>query len=268
MLTTEELSGYLQRVGFDAGTDTTPETLAALARAHALSIPFENIEAFLGRRVSLDPPAVFDKLVRRRLGGWCFEQNLLLGSALRALGFDVTDLAGRVLWGRTADAVTPRTHRALLVRDADRQWLVDVGFGGQSITGALDMARTDAQRVGHDCFRLSPSGSGQLLMVRIRGEWLPMYRFDLQPQLPVDFEAANFQLCQDPASHFTQALMLSRAAEDGRHALRDRELAFHDQAGQTTRRSLRDSAEVLGVLESVFGLRLDAATAQQLRAKF
>src|SRR5690606_39526463 len=57
MLTTEELSGYMERVGFDAGTDTTPETLAALARAHALSIPFENREAFLGRRVRLDPPA-------------------------------------------------------------------------------------------------------------------------------------------------------------------------------------------------------------------
>lgn len=267
MLTKEELSGYLRRVGLDAGADATPQTLSALARAHALSIPFENIEAFLGRRVDLAPPAVFDKLVRRRLGGWCFEQNLLLGSALRALGFDVTDLAGRVLWGRSADAVTPRTHRALLVRTAGRQWLVDVGFGGQSISGALDMARTDAQQVGHDWFQLSPFGSEHLLTVRIRGEWQPMYRFDLQPQLPVDFEAANFQLCQDPASHFTQSLMLSLAAEDGRHALRDRELAFHDREGQTTRRTLQDGAEVLQVLETVFGLQPDAATAEQLRAK-
>lgn len=261
-------SAYFARIGYEGAVDPTPQTMAALTRRHAQSIPFENIDAYLGRRVSLDVATVVDKLVHARRGGWCFEQNLLLGEALRTLGFDVTDLAARVLWGRDADAITPRTHRALMVRAADRVWLADVGFGGQTMTGILDMQRTDAQQVDHDHFMLQRQGDERLLSVRIRDEWLPMYRFDLQPQLPVDFEAANFQLCQDPASHFTQVLIASLAAPDGRHALRGRELAFHDHAGNTTRRELRDATEFLEVLREVFGLQLDQETQQALRVKF
>lgn len=267
MLDAVQLAGYLRRIRFDVATDATPAALAAVAAAHARSIAFENIDAFLGRRVSLDPEVVYAKLVQSGRGGWCFEQNLLLGAALRAIGFDVTDLAGRVLWGRGVDAVTPRTHRALLVRTAGRRWLADVGFGGQSLSGALDLDARDVQQVGNDRFRLEPlAGSDLLLSVHIRDQWLPMYRFDLQPQLAVDFEAANFQLCVDPASHFTKSLVLSLAAVDGRHALRDRDLVFHQAGGASTRTELQ-AAEVPGVLGEVFGLQLDPATEQALRAR-
>ena len=262
-----DLPAYLQRIGHQGGIDATPDTLAALARGHALTIAFENIDAFLGLRVSLDPAEVFDKLVRRGRGGWCFEQNLLLGEALRSLGFDVTDLAGRVLWGRDLDAVTPRTHRALLVRIDGRDWLADVGFGGQTVTGALELASREVQQVGHDHFRLDTSDGEHLLSVRIRGEWLPMYRFDLQPQWPVDFEAANFQLCMDPASHFTQRLTLSLAAIDGRHAMRGRELAFHAATGHTSRRDVGGADEALKVMQQVFGLQLDASTRAALATR-
>lgn len=262
-----DLPAYLQRIGHEGDIDVTPATLAALASGHARSIPFENIDALAGRRVSLDPDEVFDKLVRRGRGGWCFEQNLLLGEGLRALGFDVTDLAGRVLWGRGVEAVTPRTHRALLVRIDGCDWLADVGFGGQSVTGALELSSREVQQVGHDHFRIGALDGDQLLSVRIRGEWLPMYRFDLQPQWPVDFEAANFQLCTDPASLFTQQLTLSLAATDGRHALRGRELVFHDAAGNTRRRELGSADELLAAVRDVFGLALDPPTHAALAAK-
>ncbi len=267
MMSRTQLQDYLRRIGLEASADPSPQGLATLAHGHAHAIPFENIDAFLGRRVSLALDDVVAKLVHARRGGWCFEQNLLLGEALRALGYAVTDLAGRVLWGRGEDAITPRTHRALRVDVADRHWLVDVGFGGQTLCGALDMASVEPQQVGDDWFRLARLGDERLLSVRIRGEWLPMYRFDLQPQLPVDFEAANFQLCMDPASHFTQALVLSRAAPEGRHALRGQELAFHDRTGHTTRRTLAGSAETLGAITGVFGVQFDTATRAALARK-
>src|SRR5690606_41677327 len=66
-------------------------------------------------------------------------------------------------------------------------------------------------RVGHDLYRLARLGNGErLLWVSIRGEWQPMYRFDLQPQLPIDFEAANFQLCMDPRSEEHTSELQSR----------------------------------------------------------
>ena len=87
------LSAYFERIAYDGPRAASREALARVAWRHALSIPFENLDPFLGIRVSLDPEAVAEKLVARRRGGWCFEHNLLLGNALREMGFDVRDLA-------------------------------------------------------------------------------------------------------------------------------------------------------------------------------
>ncbi len=262
-----DLSAYFARIGYTGARAPTRDTLAAVVARHALAIPFENIDAFIGRRISLDAAAVEDKLVRRGRGGWCFEQNLLLGEALRAMGFDVTDFAGRVVWGRGADALAPRTHRLLRVRVEDQEWLADVGFGGQMLAGILDLRSDLAQRDSHAQFRLSRLGGERLLATLVRGEWLPMYRFDEQPQLPVDFEAANFQLVHDPASHFTQRLVVSNLSAAGRHVLRGGELVWHDNAGSTTRREIGDATGTTTVLREVFGLNIDADTTAALVAR-
>src|ERR1019366_5805313 len=70
--TLKDLDAYLARIGHDG-----PVTLAGLHRSHATSIPFENFESSAGRAVSLEPSHLEEKLVARRRGGYCFEQNLL-----------------------------------------------------------------------------------------------------------------------------------------------------------------------------------------------
>lgn len=261
------LDAYLARIGYDGPRALTRDTLAGIVYRHTLSIPFENIDAFLGRRVSLDPAAVAGKLVDQLRGGWCFEQNLLLGEALRKLGFDVVDLAGRVLLGRPVDAVTPRTHRVLLVNVGGRSWLADAGFGAQlTLTGILDLDVEDAQPTPHGSFRLPRLGNERRLEILVDGAWLPLFRFDLQPQLPVDFEAANFQLVHDPASSFTQRLGVSVATAGGRHGLRGLELTLQDRSGTVMRREVT-AGEAVDALRQVFRLRIDEQTAMQLVEK-
>jgi N-hydroxyarylamine O-acetyltransferase len=252
-----DLLAYFSRIGHAGGREPSAGLLAELVLRHASEIPFENIDAYTGRRVSLDPQLVSDKLVHGRRGGWCFEQNLLLGQILRTLGFDVMDLAGRVLWNRPRDAVTGRTHRALLVRVAGRSLLVDVGFGGHTLTAPLDLALEGAQQTPHEPFRLGRLDGDYLVESLIRGEWQPLFRFDLHPQLPIDFEAANYQLAHDPGSHFTQGLVATRVAADGRHILRGRELLFHELGGETRRETLADAAAVIAALREVFGIEVD-----------
>lgn len=261
-----DVAAYLGRIGYVGQRAPTRPLLADIVLRHAMSIPFENLDAFTGRRVSLDPAQVEGKLVHGRRGGWCFEQNLLLGEALRALGFDVTDLAARVLWGRPHDAITPRTHRLLRVRAGEGDWLVDAGFGGHTLTGVLDLASETSQETPHEPFRLRRLNDAErVLESLIAGEWRPLCRFDLQPQLPIDFEAANYQLAHDPASHFTQGLVVSRVAADGRHVLRGMELGFHALAGGTRREVLRDADEAHDALREVFGIDVDALPALRQR---
>lgn len=261
-----DLAGYLARIGYDGPRAATHAVLADIALRHASAIPYENIDAYLGRRISLEPADVERKLTGGTRGGWCFEHNLLLGNALRVLGFDVTDLAARVLWNRPAGVATARTHRLLLVPVEGRQYLVDAGFAGQTLTGVLSMDTEDAQATPHEPFRLRRVDGYRLMESLIRGEWLPLCRFEMLPQLPIDFEAANFQLVHDPASLFTQMLVISRAAPRGRHVLRGNELAFHALDGTTERETLADSAALLRTLRDVFGI--EAPDARHLAEKF
>ena len=138
-MTTFDLDAYLQRIGFVGSRSPDLATLKAVVLAHAQGIAFENLDPFLGRDVHLDLESLQRKLVHGRRGGYCFEQNLLLDHALRSLGYQTTGLAGRVLWMRPEDAVTTRSHMLLRVDLDGQTYLVDVGFGGMTLTGVLEL---------------------------------------------------------------------------------------------------------------------------------
>src|SRR6266702_8874091 len=94
-----DIEAYLARIGFPGERGPTVATLRALQFAHTTSIPFENLDSVLGRPVPLDLESLQDKLVRRRRGGYCYENVGLFAAALERLGFGVTALQGRVLMG-------------------------------------------------------------------------------------------------------------------------------------------------------------------------
>jgi N-hydroxyarylamine O-acetyltransferase len=124
-----DLSAYLERITLKTAPTADIDGLAQIQRAHRLTIPFENLDVKLGRGISLDPVHVFDKLVTRRRGGYCFEQNSLFLRALHAIGFEARPLLARV-WMMAPDGVPPRTHTLNLVRIDGKDWIADAGFGG------------------------------------------------------------------------------------------------------------------------------------------
>ena len=111
-----DLDAYLKRIGYTGSRAPTLDTLRALHLNHALSIPFENIDVLRGMPIELDPDSLERKLVHEGRGGYCFEQNLLFGRVLMALGFSVQRLVARVLWQRPDDGTQPRTHMLLFVQ--------------------------------------------------------------------------------------------------------------------------------------------------------
>ena len=252
-----DLAAYLTRIGTPDADRADLPTLRAIVAGHARAIAFENLDAFTGREIGLDPADLAAKLVAGRRGGWCFEQNLLLRGALDELGFRTTGLAGRVLWRRPADApLPPRGHMLLQVDLDEGPHIVDVGFGGVTLTGVLALAPEREQATPHEPFRLWPDGTGFRMQAKVAGDWTTLYRFDLTEQCLADYEVTNWYLAHHPASHFVNSLMADRPDTDRRYALNDRMLSVHHLGGRTERRELRTTAEIRTALAEQFLLDL------------
>lgn len=252
-----DLDAYLQRIGVRTPVAPDLQTLRTIIAAHVATIPFENLDPFLGVPPSLDIASVQRKLVHDHRGGYCFEQNRLLSDALRALGFVVTDLAARVLWGQPEDAITARTHMLLRVEAEGKSWLADVGFGGNTPTGPLEFVPEVEQATPHESFRLTHHDDADWrLQLFIADAWKTLYRFDLQPQFAADYRVGNWWTSTNPDSHFVTGVSAARAPAGRRLALRNREFAVHAAGGATARHTLHDAGAIRAVLENEFLIRL------------
>jgi N-hydroxyarylamine O-acetyltransferase len=251
-----ELDAYLARIGYAGPRTATIDTLEAVHALHPAAIPFENLNPLLGWPVSLDVDSLQAKLVTGGRGGWCFEHNTLFHHALEALGFSVTSLAARVLWNASPNSpIGPRSHMLLLVDLGGTPYIADVGFGGNVLTAPLRLDPHIAQPTPHEPHRLLPLEHGFVLEASWSGEWKPLYRFTMEPQLPADYEVSNWYLCHHPSSFFRQMLIAARVTADGRYALRNNALAIHRKS-KTEKRTLADPAALRSSLENDFALQL------------
>lgn len=252
-----DLNAYLQRIGLRQPVAPNLQTLRAIIAAHVAAIPFENLDPFLGISPALDIASVQRKLVRDHRGGYCFEQNRLLSDALRAIGFAVTDLAARVLWGQPEDAITARTHMLLRVEIGGKPWLADAGFGGNTPTGPIEFTSDIEQTTPHEPFRLiRRDDSDWRLQLFAADTWQTLYRFDLQPQFPADYRVGNWWTSSNPNSHFVTGLTAARAPVGRRLTLRNRQFAEHTAGGATIKRTLAATAEIRTVLQDGFQIHL------------
>jgi N-hydroxyarylamine O-acetyltransferase len=253
-----QLDRYFARIGYDGPRLPTLDVLRAIQRLHPQSIPFENLDPLTGRRVQLDPAAIEAKLVDGRRGGYCFEQNRLFAQALAELGFHVTPLIARVMWGRDANAVTARTHMLLRIDLDDVAWIADVGFGRATPTGPLRIVTGEPQHTPHETFRLADAWRGALdLEVNSGDRWTKTYRFDLQPAEWIDYEVANWYTSTWPESLFVNDLVVCNTQPEGRTILLNTKLSVTDTRGGRAERTLADAAELATCLRDVFGI--DAA---------
>jgi arylamine N-acetyltransferase len=264
-MTEGQLGAYLRRI--DVGhllaerAGPSVKLLESVVAGHNRNIPFESLDPVLGRPVAdLRTAALVEKLVHRRRGGYCYEHNGLLSGALLALGYDVAALTGRVVWMRPEDAPTaPRTHVALVVTlpDTAERYLVDVGFGGQTLSSPIRFDEDAPQQTRHEPYRLVPAGEGRRrLEAEIGGAWQPLYVLEPDIQQRVDLEVGSWYVSTHPDSGFVRGLSAALVTDDARWNLRGRVLRVHRRAGGSERTVLASAAEVVEVLTGRFGIDL------------
>jgi N-hydroxyarylamine O-acetyltransferase len=264
---------YLERIAYTHAAAPATQApslplLAALHEAHLLAVPFENLSIHYGQPIILDEAALYDKIVRRRRGGFCYELNGLFAWLLRRLGYTVDLLSAEV--AETDGFSAPFDHLTLRVRDLDgsdgADWLADVGFG-DSFRRPLRMlpglAQDGADGYDYRLRELSP----WLMLERcdaalpastlddLDAGWEPQYRFTLRPHALSDFvERCDYQQTS-PQSHFTQRRICSLALPDGRISLSDLRLITTIQ-GQREERMLGSEQEYRATLAQRFGVVL------------
>jgi N-hydroxyarylamine O-acetyltransferase len=252
-----DLGAYFDRIGYSGSAEPTLATLRALTELHPAAIPFEAIDVLLDRGIDISPAAVDAKLIGRRRGGYCYEQNGLFARVLRAIGFEVESLASHVRWmSEPGTPPPPLTHRVLRVTIDGVPWLADVGFGSCVPTSPLRMDVSDPQPTRHETFRIVRVGPQWLLQALVEDSWKPVYSIAAEPWLEGQYEMANWYTSTHPTSHFRHRLIVTRTTSEARFILADGRLTIRRPGGTAEKRYL-DPDGIMAALESIFLLPVE-----------
>lgn len=246
------LDRYLERINFQGQPTVDLDCLGALHRHHVMSIPFEATDIHFGQRISLEPGHIYDKVINRRRGGFCYELNYLFHTLLRRIGFKSSIIAAVV--NNDGHYGAPFDHMSIVV-ELDGPWLLDVGFGDLSFKpiriqpGNIQSGRDNdflLEETGPDAFMLLAAKPGSK-------DFTPKYRFDLRPRSLEDF-AEECRLKQNaPESYFVRNFVCTLPTEDGRKTIWNG--TFKVRRGtETTEQSIEGDAELRELLAQHFGL--------------
>jgi N-hydroxyarylamine O-acetyltransferase len=202
-----DLDAYLERIGLEGRPG-----IAEVHRAHASTIPFENLDPHRGAGVSLNGEDIERKLVAQRRGGYCFEQNLLLKAALEELGAEVETFLARVRW-RANGAVRARGHLVLRATLDGEQWHCDVGFGLGTPLEPLPWGPGGEHEQSGWRFRIVAQEHELVLQTPDGGQWADVYGFQPLPSPEVDLMTSNWFVSTHPGSPFVSGLFI--AVQDG-----------------------------------------------------
>lgn len=246
------LLAYLQRIAYSGSLNPTLDTLRALHRAHMLTVPFENLSIHHGERIQLTPEWLFDKIVTRNRGGFCYELNGLFAELLSELGFRVERLSARV--ARSAGGYGPEFDHMVLLVHLDEPWLVDVGFG-DSYLEPLHLRLGEEQRDPAGHFRIMKAEGGLVMQEQVEGKFEDQHFFTLIPRSLSDYEGMCHYHQTSPESSFTQKIVCSKATSGGRLTLSsNRLIRTHEGVKEET--TLDGPEQVRQALEEHFRIIL------------
>lgn len=249
-----DLRRYLDRIGFEGAPRADLDALTRIHRGHLNSIPYENLDVLLGRKLDFDLDRIFDKLVTRHRGGWCYEMNGLMSWALEEIGFKLTRMAGGVHRTHLGDFIIGN-HLVLLVH-LDQDYLADVGFG-DGLVEPTPLREGPIAQYGFES-RLVFAADGFWRFHNHQNGSAPTFDFRAEAADPAQLQAMCTFLQTDERSPFTQNVVFQRRWPDRVEAIRN-SIRITATPAKLTRRLMSGPDEMLSEMRKVFGVDVPEA---------
>lgn len=257
----EVIDATLDRMGLERRPPSR-EALCELLERHVATFPFCSVGPRLGEDLPLDLPALYDRIVTRRRGGYCFELNALLYAALEELGYAVELVLARVIYDQ--DIHPGLTHRLSLVELDGSTFLVDGGFGPQGPAVPVDLSGAEA-RFGASVYRvLEVEPRHYRLQVFKDGAFFSLYKFERSRYGQADCELGHFYSHKHPKAAFVNHLVVSKILPGEVRSLRNRGYRLITAEGFEDTK-IRDPAHLRTILAEDFEI---AVTEEESRRLF
>jgi N-hydroxyarylamine O-acetyltransferase len=250
-----DIKAYHKRIGYTGGSEPTLETLIALQKAHLLAVPFENLDIHRNIPIYIDPQAQFDKVVRKRRGGFCYELNSLFYQLLHAMKFETIMVSARTYNYDQGNFGPEYDHMGILVYVHNILYLVDVGFGDfamQPLELDFQIDQDDARGV----YRMRTHDLNDMLVSRVENySAKPLYVFTDTPCKLREFEEMCKYHQTSRESKFTRGRLVTMPTEHGRKTLRGNTLTVTHGRGEIEA-VMESEEEVRALLKREFDIDL------------
>lgn len=254
MYTKEQLTQYFERINYSGTTDKCLENLTLLQKGHLYNIPYENLDQMNGIPLSLTPEGVFEKIVTHHRGGYCFENQGLLCYALRTLGYEVVQYAGRFM--NEPGIIQMRRHRILVVTIDDKKYVCDVGMRSETSRIPLELCEGLVQTDGVGEYKyVKDDFYGWVIMQKLPGkEWKPLYGFTEEVQVDDDFVMPSFFCEKHPDSPFNTIMKIAIYTPDSNLNIVDNEYKVYKMGKCVEEYIIKDRTEAKKMLFEKFGI--------------
>ncbi|NXQ94850.1 ARY2 protein, partial [Sagittarius serpentarius] len=229
-----DIKEYFTRISYWGSYDKRDlATLTDILQHHIRAVPFENLSIHCGESIELDLETAYNKIVRKKRGGWCMENNQLLSWALKTLGYNVTLLGAKVYVPEFSAYADEMDHLLMKVVLDNKPYIVDGAFGmACQMWQPMELISGKDQPQTPGVFRfLEDSGVWYLEKVK-RKQCVPnqsistshelekegcrpIYLFTLQPRDIEEFRACNTRLQTTRTSLFVAKSLCSLQTTSG-----------------------------------------------------
>jgi len=255
-----DVQQYLERIKYDGNTAPAGEVLKSLQKKHLLTVPFENLDIHYKIPIELNLDKIYEKVINRRRGGFCYELNGLFYQLLQSIGFEAKMVSARVFNNNTGIFSQEFDHLAIIAKADSMDYLVDVGFGEFAIQ-PLKMELDNMQHDERCTFRIRTYDEVYFVVESLLDkEWRSVYIFSSKKRDLSEFQERCYYHQTSPQSHFVQNKLCSLATVKGRITLTSNKMKITED-NTITELNLESEEEFLSYLEKYFQIRLNSPVA-------